>query len=316
MTEGIYQTDIEGLELLYRGKVRDIYAVSPRRLLIVSTDRVSAFDNVMKTPIVGKGVILAKLASFWFEYIRRELPEINTHYLHGPSSKIVLRSPNSKRIRLSPEINDRAMFVKRVKRIEMECIVRGYITGSAWRDYQRDGKLNGVKLPPGLKYTDKFTKPLFTPSTKASEGHDEPITRAEGEELVGKELYARLEQISLKLYDLAQSYLEPLGLIIADTKFEFGWCNRKPILIDEVFTPDSSRFWWRKEKEDPDDDPQPLDKEYLRSWLIANGKKEAGPIELPNEVIKETYKRYAELHRAVLGNESKKRYDEFKKNIV
>ena len=139
----------------------------------------------------------------------------------------------------------------------MECIVRGYITGSAWRDYQRDGKLNGVKLPPGLKYAQSFEKPLFTPSTKASKGHDEPITRAEGEELVGKEMYARLEQISLKLYDLARNYLEPLGLIIADTKFEFGLRNDELLLIDEVFTPDSSRFWWRKEWEESDD-PQPL----------------------------------------------------------
>ena len=300
MTEGIYQTDIEGLELLYRGKVRDIYSVGTDRLLIVSTDRVSAFDNVMKTPIVGKGIILTELTRFWFEYIRRELPEIKTHYVGGAMSEFKLDLPNSEDIKLPPEIGRRAMLVKRAKRIEMECIVRGYITGSAWRDYQRDGKLNGVKLPTGLKYAQSFEKPLFTPSTKASEGHDEPITRAEGEELVGKELYARLEQISLKLYDLAQRYLEPLGLIIADTKFEFGFRDDELLLIDEVFTPDSSRFWWHKEWEESDD-PQPLDKEYLRSWLIANGKKEAGPIALPDEVVKKTLRRYAELHRAVLG---------------
>ena len=300
MAAGIYQTDIDGLELLYRGKVRDIYAVDADQLLIVSTDRVSAFDNVMKTPIAGKGIILTELTGFWFEYIRCELPEIKTHYIDGARSEFDLNLPNSDNIKLPPEIGCRALLVKRAKRVEMECIVRGYITGSAWRDYQRDGNLNGVKFPPGLNYAQPFEKPLFTPSTKASEGHDEPITRAEGEELVGEELYAQLEQISLKLYDLARRYLEPLGLIIADTKFEFGFRDDELLLIDEVFTPDSSRFWWRKEWEESDD-PQPLDKEYLRGWLIANGKKEAGPIELPGEVVKKTLQRYAELHRAVLG---------------
>jgi len=297
--KALFETNLSQFELAHRGKVRDVYRCGERRLLIVASDRVSAFDRVMKSPIPGKGVILSELAAFWFQKTADIVPN---HWIAGPRDNWRLFDAADE---LPPEVAKRAMYVKRRTRIEMECIVRGYLAGSAWRDYSRDGRLNGVKLPDNLKENSKFSAPMFTPSTKASGGaHDEPLTYEDGRRLIGKQIYAKLERLSLELFDAASSYLLQRGLILVDTKFEFGLDDGGDIaLIDEIFTPDSSRFWelsnWRAGEK-----LEPLDKEYLRQWLLQtnqNGVKDG--LALPSEVISKTLKRYTNLYERVLGKE-------------
>ena len=295
MAEAVSETALPGMELVHRGKVRDVYDAGDGNLLLVATDRVSAFDCVMRTPVPGKGVILANLSAFWFELLA---DTVDTHYIaswrHDPEG----------RLRHLPEaVRRRAVLARRARRLDIECIVRGYLTGNAWRDYQRDGMLNGVRLPKGLLEAQELEPPRFTPSTKAEEGHDQPVTQEEAEGLVGADMLRRLEEASLELYGLASGRLAKAGLILADTKFEFGLAEDGGLmLIDEVFTPDSSRFWdragWRA-----GESPEPLDKEYIRSWLRReHGAVDEG-VDLPDSVVESTLKRYTELYARVVGEE-------------
>lgn len=296
MGEALFTTNLPELELLHRGKVRDVYKIDNEHLLIVTTDRISAFDQIIKSPIPTKGIILSELSSFWFQRLADIVPN---HWISGPQNDLRLSAHSNK---LPLEVSKRSMLVKMKKRVDMECIVRGYLTGSAWRDYKRTGYLNGIKLANGLLENSRFEKPLFTPSTKASNGtHDEPITQSQGEKLIGSVNYAKLRELSFALYEAASSYLNQKGLILADTKFEFGFCKQSGfVLIDEIFTPDSSRFWnlddWQ-----PGKFIDPLDKEFLRNWLIQTGQKDnGGEIELPIEVVNKTLKRYTNLYERVL----------------
>ena len=294
MVEAVFTTELADLELVHRGKVRDMYAIDANELLMVATDRISAFDKVITSPIPAKGIILSELASFWFQKLADTMPN---HWLAGPAP-----SMRAGDIELPTALSRRAMRVKRKKRLDIECIVRGYLTGSAWRDYQKTGLLNGIKLPAGLQENSKFDEPLFTPSTKAATGtHDEPITRQQGEDVVGVVNYAKLEELSLHLFAQASAYLQQKGLILVDTKFEFGLCDEDGILlIDEIFTPDSSRFWdlgdWQAGKQ-----VEPLDKEFLRKWLMETGQNATNDkIVLPNELVKQTQGRYINLYERVL----------------
>lgn len=289
---------IEGLTLAHRGKVRDVYRVDDEHLLLVTTDRISAFDRPVEPPLAGKGILLAEIAQFWFEWLAGTL---KTHWVEGPADKF--QHPLVAEL-LTPEIARRSMLVRRYERVNLECIVRGYMAGSAWRDYQRDGQVNGVTLPVGLTLGARFDAPIFTPSTKAEGGaHDEPLTRAEGYNLVGDELYERVERVSLMLYEKAHEYLAERGLILVDTKFEFGLNEASElVLIDEVFTPDSSRFWraadWQAGKYEP------FDKEFLRQWILESGKSAGnGAISLPIELQESTFKRYTELYKQVMERE-------------
>lgn len=296
MVEALFTTELADLELVHRGKVRDMYAIDAHELLMVATDRISAFDKVITSPIPAKGIILSELASFWFQKLTDTVPN---HWLAGPVPSMRV---GTKGIELPTAISRRAMRVTRKKRFDIECIVRGYLTGSAWRDYQKTGFLNGIKLPAGLQENSKFDEPLFTPSTKAAVGtHDEPLTRQQGEDIVGVANYARLQELSLRLYAQASAYLAQKNLILVDTKFEFGVGDEDDIvLIDEIFTPDSSRFWdlgdWQAGQQ-----VEPLDKEFLRKWLLETGQNATnGKIVLPNELVKQTQGRYINLYERVL----------------
>ncbi|HIE09904.1 MAG TPA: phosphoribosylaminoimidazolesuccinocarboxamide synthase [Armatimonadetes bacterium] len=283
------------LPLLFKGKVRDIYDLGDE-LLIVSTDRISAFDVVLPTPIPGKGKILNLLSAFWFERTKGIVPN------HLITVKV---EEFPEELREHAELlRDRAMLVRKAKRLPIECIVRGYLTGSGWRDYQRTGQVCGIKLPPGLRHADKLPEPIFTPSTKAETGHDENITFERMCDIVGRDLAERMRELSLRIYEEASRYAESRGIIIADTKFEFGLVDGELILIDELLTPDSSRFW-------PADSYQPgkpqpsFDKQFLRDYLesLDWDKTPPGP-ELPPDVVEATRRRYIEAYERLTGKKA------------
>ncbi|HEY0580727.1 MAG TPA: phosphoribosylaminoimidazolesuccinocarboxamide synthase [Chloroflexota bacterium] len=277
------------LPLFRRGKVREMYAVDEQRLLMVASDRVSAFDVVMAEPIPGKGAVLTALSAFWFERTSTVVPN------HMLSNRAADLPPSIQAV--EPSIAGRWLLVRRAERIDIECVVRGYLSGSAWTEYQRSGTVADEPLPAGLRESDRLTQPIFTPATKAESGHDENISRARLSEMVGADLAQRLEDLSLRLYAAGAAHAEQRGLILADTKFEFGTLDGQVILIDEALTPDSSRYW-------PADSyspggPQPsFDKQFLRDFLAASGwNKEPPPPALPREVIDGTADRYAEALR-------------------
>ena len=255
----VVKTDISAYPLLSRGKVRDIYDVDDQTLLIVTTDRMSAFDVIMDDPIPYKGVILNKITLFWMERFKDIIPN---HLLESD----VERFPKA----LAPwkdELEGRAVLVRKAKPLPVECIVRGYITGSGWKDYQRTGQVCGYALPEGLRESDKLEPALFTPSTKAELGqHDENISVAEAARILGAETAAEAERVSLAIYEAGRSYGAGRGIIVADTKFEFGFIDGKLHLIDEVLTPDSSRFWPADQYKAGLGQPS-FDKQYLRDWL-------------------------------------------------
>ncbi len=291
----VTQTDLGGVPLVYRGKVRDVYEVAPDALLIVATDRVSAYDVIMQEPIPYRGVILNKITLFWMErfkeIIRNHLLETN-----------VADFPTS----LQPyadQLDGRAVIVRKTKPLPVECIVRGHITGSGWKDYQATGALCGHTLPEGLLESQKLETPLFTPSTKAELGqHDENITLEQAAAIVGTDLLRQAGDVSIRLFSAGRDYAEERGIIIADTKFEFGVYNDELLLIDEVLTPDSSRFWplqgYAPGK------PQPsFDKQYLRDWLSAQPwDKQPPPPALPEEIITQTGSRYREAYAKLTGH--------------
>lgn len=285
----VVKTEISAYPLLSRGKVRDIYDVDEKTLLIVTTDRMSAFDVIMNEPIPYKGVILNQITLFWMEKFK---DIISNHLIESD----VNRFPAA----LAPwkdELEGRAVIVRKAKPLPVECIVRGYITGSGWKDYKATGTLCGYKLPANLRESDKLEPALFTPSTKAELGqHDENISVAQAAELLGAETAAQVERTTLAIYEAGRTYAAGRGIIVADTKFEFGFIDGKLHLIDEVLTPDSSRFWPADQYQPGQGQPS-FDKQYLRDWLEKQPwNKQPPPPALPEEIIKATANRYQEAY--------------------
>jgi phosphoribosylaminoimidazole-succinocarboxamide synthase len=275
-----------------KGKVRDVYDVGDHLLLVV-TDRISAFDYVLPEPIPNKGICLTQLSAFWFTYLEDIVPN------HMISANID-DFPDELRA-YDDVLFGRSMLVKKAQAFPVECIVRGYISGSAWSSYKKDGTVCGIKLPSGLKESEQFKKPLFTPSTKADTGHDENISYKDMERLIGKKDAKTLKEISLNMYTTAADYARKRGIIIADTKFEFGKIGNTIIVIDEVLTPDSSRFWPADEYE-PGRGQASFDKQYVRDYLTSTGwDKNSSPPHLPKEVIIGTEKRYIEAYEKITG---------------
>ena len=289
----LLQTNLKSLPLLHQGKVRDIYDIDDERMLIVTTDRLSAFDVIMTEPIPNKGKVLTQMANFWFKKLSNIVPN---HLLSDDPKKFVSEGEAQK-------IQDRSIVVKKLKPVLIEAIVRGYLVGSSWKEYQYQGMVCGIKLPENLQQASKLEAPIFTPSSKAKVGrHDENISLAECDALIGKELAGQIAEISLSLYQVASDYADSKGIIIADTKFEFGLdTNGKIYLIDEVLTPDSSRFW-PKEKYQLGMSPPSYDKQYVRDWLesIEWDKSTPAPI-LPDEIITNTADKYLEAYTRLTG---------------
>lgn len=285
MEDALFQTDIKEIPLLKRGKVRDIYDLG-NSLLIVATDRISAFDVVLPTPIPDKGKILTLMTLFWLDFLKNV---VENHLITAYIEEYPDVLKPYKEI-----LHQRSMIVKKAKVIPVECIVRGYITGSAMKEYQNTGKVCGIELPQGLKEADKLPEPIFTPSTKTEKGHDINITFEEMVNLVGKETAETLKNLSLKLYTKAANYAETKGIIIADTKFEFGIYDGKVILIDEVLTPDSSRFWPKDEYE-PGKPQKSFDKQFIRDWLKSiSWEDNTPPPPIPPEIVEKTREKYLE----------------------
>jgi phosphoribosylaminoimidazole-succinocarboxamide synthase len=295
LSKAVHETNLEGLTLVSRGKVRDIYDLGDT-LLIVVTDRISAFDVVMRTPIPDKGKILNQVAAFWFDLFK----DVTEHHV---ISTDVTEFPDVCRPHRDV-LSGRTMWVKKALPLPAECIVRGYLVGSGWKDYQQSGKLCGIALPGGLRQAEKLPQPLFTPSTKASEGaHDENIPFEQMQELVGADVAERVRGLSIQIYGKAADYARDRGIILADTKFEFGLLDGRLILIDEVLTPDSSRFW-PADRYQVGTSPESFDKQYLRDYLLDSGWSKDDPApELPDDVVENTRNRYLEALRRLTGKE-------------
>lgn len=291
----VTETNLSGLQLVHRGKVRDVYRVNEKQLLLVATDRISAFDCVLPTPIPFKGEVLTTLSRFWFT----RLGHLTEHHLI--TGKFDMMPEN---IRQNEELRGRSMLVKKTEVFPVECVVRGYLAGSGWKDYQATGMICGHDLPKGLREADRLPRPIFTPATKAQTGHDENITELDFVRIVGAETAARLSSISLKLYQEASEYALSRGIIIADTKFEFGKDEKgNIILIDEVLTPDSSRFW-SVENYAPGSSPPSFDKQFVRNYLeTLDWNKQPPAPELPSEIVEATTERYLEAYKILTGKE-------------
>ncbi|HLL13539.1 MAG TPA: phosphoribosylaminoimidazolesuccinocarboxamide synthase [Pyrinomonadaceae bacterium] len=292
----VSETSLEGLRLVRRGKVRDVYAVDGERLLIVATDRISAFDCILPTQIARKGEVLTALSRFWFA----QLGHITKNHLLTTD---IEQMPESVRAH-ADALRGRSMLVRRTEVFPVECVVRGYLAGSGWKDYQRTGEICGHKLPEGLHESAQLPEPIFTPATKAESGHDENISEARMTEIVGAETTERLRATSLALYGEAETYARARGIIIADTKFEFGLeAEGRIILIDEALTPDSSRFW-PLDKYAPGRAQASFDKQFVRDYLetLEWDKRPPAP-PLPAEVAAATTARYLEAYRLLTGSE-------------
>jgi len=292
MNPVLLETDLPGFELHARGKVRDVYRAGDQ-LLIVATDRLSAFDYILPTGIANKGKVLTQLSIFWFDYLRDLTP---THFL---TAQVDEYPPALHPFR--DQLEGRSMLVKRAAMVDVECVARGYLSGSGWKEYRERGTVCGIPLPAGLRESDKLPEPIFTPATKAQTGHDENIPFAKVVSLLGEELAARLRDLTLGIYSRAAAYAESRGIIIADTKFEFGFADGMLLLGDEVLTPDSSRFW-------PADTYQPggpqfsFDKQYVRDYLESirwNKQPPAPP--LPADVAAKTGEKYLQAYEILTG---------------
>jgi phosphoribosylaminoimidazole-succinocarboxamide synthase len=294
MTDALFESHLRSLELLNRGKVRDIYAVDDAHMLIVTTDRLSAFDVVLPQPIPGKGEVLTNVSNFWFGRTRHLVPN---HLADIPLEQVV---PDEVERR---SLGARAIVARRLQPLPVEAIVRGYIIGSGWKDYQRGGDVCGIPLPAGLRQADRLPEPIYTPSTKASVGnHDENVSFEHTVALIGAELADRIRELSLRIYVEAAAYALTRGIIIADTKFEFGIDGDGALyLIDEALTPDSSRFW-PVDAYEPGRSPPSFDKQFIRDYLESLGwdKSPPGP-RLPDDIIARTAANYAEAERLLLG---------------
>ena len=289
----VVQTSFPDIKLLRRGKVRDVYAVDGDTLLIVATDRISAFDVVLPNAIPEKGRVLTALTLFWLDLIRDIVP----NHLITPD---VARYPAPLR-RYAAELEGRSMLVRRAEVVPFECVARGYLAGSGWKEYQKTGAVCGIPLPAGLREAEKLPRPIFTPATKAEAGHDINVSEAEMAQSVGAEPTARLKRLTLAVYTRAADYAATRGIIIADTKFEFGRAGGEIILVDEVLTPDSSRFWPASEYV-PGMSPPSFDKQYVRDYLETltwNKQPPAPP--LPPEVVRRTTEKYLEAYRLLTG---------------
>ena len=287
---------------LHKGKVRDTYDLGDGHLLMVATDRISAFDVVLPTGIPCKGQVLARMSAFWF---RHTASLMNNHLIGMADDPEVVEKykGNATFAMVSPEISQQSMIVKKAQRIDIECIVRGYLAGSAWAEYRRDGTVWGKGLSQGLKEGDVLPEPLFTPTTKAEEGHDQSMTRQEVVDMVGEHRAQQLEESSLSIYSLANSFARQRGIILADTKMEFGLVDGSLILIDELLTPDSSRFWDASGYEPGRSLPN-FDKQYVRDWLDAQGWDREPPApSLPEDVVQKTSERYMEAYLRLTGEE-------------
>lgn len=292
----LLQTSIAELPLVRRGKVRDVYAVDDNNLLIVATDRISAFDCILPTPIERKGEVLTALSKFWFDKLKHIVANhlVSTNIDDMPE---VIR-------RHSQTLARRSMLVRRAEVFPVECVVRGYLVGSGWKDYLRTGEVCGHKLPTGLRESEQLPEPLFTPSTKAEQGHDENITEDQVKELIGDEATSVLRDTSLQLYSEARDYALQRGIIIADTKFEFGLDKNGEItLVDEALTPDSSRFW-PEEGYEPGRSQPSFDKQFVRDYLETLDWDKTPPApEIPPEVASATTARYLEAYRLLTGEQ-------------
>jgi phosphoribosylaminoimidazole-succinocarboxamide synthase len=289
----LVQTDLPNL--FHRGKVRDTYDLGDR-LLMVATDRISAFDVVLPNGIPDKGRVLTQLSDFWFERTGGVVPN---HFLRLIDSTEVEGVPFA----IPPDLVGRSMLIRKAKRLDVECVARGYLAGSGWVEYRDTGKVCGIPLPSGLRESDELPEPIFTPATKAEEGHDINISFEEVVEIVGERTASVIRTRTLAVYGSARDYARQRGIIIADTKLEFGWLDDELIVIDELLTPDSSRFW-------PTDGYQPgqaqpsFDKQYVRDWLIASGwNREPPPPVLPDDVVEGTADKYREAFRRLTGQE-------------
>lgn len=288
----VRETNFAGISPAARGKVRDIYDAGDK-LLIVATDRLSAFDVILPTPIPDKGRVLTQLSLFWFDLLRDVIPN---HVVSGTELPTAFDAYRE-------DLAGRSMLVRKTEPLPIECVVRGYVSGSGWKDYQATGKICGIALPAGLRESDRLPEPIFTPATKAATGHDENISFERAASLVGNERARRVREISLEIYRRAAVYAEPRGILLADTKFEFGLLNDELIWIDEALTPDSSRFWPAAQYRPGG--PQPsFDKQFVRDYLesIHWPKTPPGP-ELPPEVVSATRGKYREAYRILTGRE-------------
>jgi phosphoribosylaminoimidazole-succinocarboxamide synthase len=292
MNPVVWETNLEGARLRNRGKVRDLYDVGDQ-LLIVATDRLSAFDVVLPTPIPDKGRVLTQLSMFWFNLLRDVIPN------HVITATVFTGD-------LAPHkaiLEGRAMLCRKTEPIPIECVVRGYLAGSGWKDYQKTGSVCGVALPKGMRESDQLPEPIFTPSTKATTGHDENISIEQAAAVIGMPLAKRLRDVSLEIYKRAVAYSAPRGILLADTKFEFGLIGDELLWIDEALTPDSSRFWPAAGYQPGKSQPS-FDKQYVRDYLeqIGWNKQPPGPV-LPLEVVTQTRAKYREAYQRLTGHE-------------
>ncbi len=286
-------------DILYKGKVRDTYGLSSTELLLIATDRASAFDVVLPNGIPDKGRVLCQLSSFWFEKTKHLIP----NHVVSVVNNIQALDAYRKDAEFPEYLVGRSMVVRNAERVDIECIARGYISGSAWEEYSKKGTVSGKPMPQGLKESDKLPEPLFTPTTKADEGHDESITVEEMANIVGADLTKQVQEKTLEVYNFAEAYARERGIIIADTKMEFGMIDGKLSLIDEILTPDSSRFW-DMAKYNPGGAQPSFDKQPLRDWLSDSGwDKEPPAPELPPEIVEAMANRYREAYRWLTGKE-------------
>ena len=295
--ETVWETKLP-LPFVGRGKVRDIYAVGSDKLLIITTDRLSAFDVVLPDPIPLKGQVLTQISVFWFDYLKDVVPN---HLITANIDEMDL--PKEVRQKFGAVLEGRTMLVKKAKPLPVECVIRGYITGSGWKDYLKTGAVCGHKLPAGLKQCGKLAQPLFTPATKATVGHDENIDFQTTAKTIGEKLAEKVEELSIALYEKGRDYADTKGILIADTKFEFGLLGNDLILIDEVLTPDSSRFW-PKDVYEPGHDQPSFDKQIVRNYLLdlKSNQKPPAP-KLPPEIIEKTSRAYSDIFRRLSGKD-------------
>ncbi|MCX5695279.1 MAG: phosphoribosylaminoimidazolesuccinocarboxamide synthase [Candidatus Omnitrophica bacterium] len=292
----LLNTDFKDLKLFRKGKVRDVYDLGDK-LLIVSTDRISCFDVVLPCAIPQKGEVLSSLSCFWFSFLKDLIPN---HFITADINEYPQELKKYKSV-----LTGRSMLVLNCKPLPVECIVRGYLSGSGWKEYQKEQAVCGIKLPAGLKESAKLPLTLFTPSTKADVGHDQNVNQGEIEKLIGKEITAKISKASLDIYEKASAYALKRGIVIADTKFEFGFSNGKVILIDEVLTPDSSRFWPLDQYNEGRSQPS-FDKQFVRDYLETLDWNKTPPApDLPADIIAKTTQKYLEVYRKLTGNELK-----------
>jgi phosphoribosylaminoimidazole-succinocarboxamide synthase len=295
MAEPLLDIDLPGIKLFKKGKVRNVFDLGDS-LLLVASDRISAFDSVMPNGIPDKGAILTQISLFWFEFTKKI---VKNHVIESNVDRFPAALKPFKKL-----LEKRSIIGKKAELIPVECVIRGYLSGSGWKDYQRSGSICGIKLPPSMKESEKLPEPIFTPTTKAESGHDQNITEKEVVDAVGKETASFIKSKTIEVYRTCADFAEQKGIIIADTKFEFGFCNGEIILIDEILTPDSSRFWPRDRYKAGQSQPS-YDKQFLRDYLesIKWNKEPPAPV-LPPEVVEKTREKYLEAFKRITGKEA------------